>query len=172
MKNRTKLAIAIVLVLMMIPTMGVVHIKDSLHSSSYCATCHEDPYYSDWENPDAEYSLAHAHAKQGISCQTCHNRSLGDGITETVNFVIGNYYHPLPETELSMEVCFNCHESYESIITLTDPDITGEERNPHAGHWGELECSECHNMHRDSFDYCAECHNPVTDSPGWVTSRE
>ena len=89
---------------------------------------------------------------------------------EVVNYATGNYFYPFPETELSMDTCFSCHGSYEEIIPPTSPALTGALRNPHAGHWGELECSVCHNSHRDSEVYCDECHKEYMDenTPGWT----
>ncbi len=167
MSNKLKLIIAIVLVVIMIPTMGTVYVKDNLHNTSYCAGCHSE-YYTTWAAPESEYSLAHQHAEMGVSCQSCHQRTVGESVMEVVNYATGNYYYPFPETQLSMDNCFACHGSYAEIIPLTDPLVTDAERNPHNGHFGELECSTCHNMHRDSVDYCSGCHNPVTDDSGWV----
>ena len=167
MSNKLKLIIAIVLVIVMIPTMGTVYVKDNLRNTSYCASCHEE-HYTTWAAPESEYSLAHQHAEMGVSCQSCHQRTVGESVMEVVDYATGNYYYPFPETELPMDNCFACHGSYAEIIPLTDPLITGEARNPHDGHWGELECGTCHKMHSDSIDYCASCHSSVTDSPGWT----
>jgi cytochrome c nitrite reductase small subunit len=167
MSNKAKLFIAIVLVLIMIPVMSTVYIKDNLHNSSYCANCHEG-YYATWDNLESGHTLAHAHNQTGTSCQSCHSRGLEESIVEVVNYYSGNYYDPLPEITLPMETCFSCHGSYDDIIPLLSPEITGHQHNPHDGHLGELECSECHSVHKVSINTCDECHAPVTeDKPGW-----
>jgi hypothetical protein len=161
-----KIVVAVLLVLLIVPTMGMMWIKDSRHSPAYCAGCHQDPYYTSWTGGSSAYSLAHQHAELGMSCQTCHDRTLSRSLEETANYLTGNYYYPFQEQKLPIKTCLTCHESYEKVSSLTNTKITGEKRNPHAGHWGELECGECHNMHRDSVDYCAQCHEPI-DAPGW-----
>jgi hypothetical protein len=169
--NTAKIVVAVLLVVLMLPTMSMVWVKDSRQDPGYCASCHQDPYYTSWNDPSL-HLLAQKHAAAGLSCQSCHDRSLGETTSEIVKYVTGDYYYPLEELELSMDTCFVCHESYEKVIDQTAVEITGGERNPHAGHWGVLECNECHNMHRESVDYCAQCHNPTTDDPGWVVGSE
>lgn len=169
MSNTAKLIIGIVLVILMIPAMGAVVVKDNMHNNSYCAACHQE-YYETWADPVSEYSLAHQHNQMGVSCQKCHQRTLGESAIEVVNYITGNYYYPLPTGEVSMDKCFVCHEDYEAITAPISTTITMKERNPHAGHWGELECSECHYAHQDSVVYCDQCHAKYmdADSPGWT----
>ena len=173
MNNNGKLIIAIVLVVIMIPVMGTVYVKDNRYNNSYCATCHQD-YYRNWSDPDVEYSLSNHHYQMGVSCQTCHQRTLDESLIEVVNYMTGNYYSPLPKSEVPMGKCFSCHGSYAELIPPLATDITGKARNPHDGHWGELECNECHNAHRDSVVYCDECHQQYMeeDTPGWVIADE
>jgi hypothetical protein len=155
----------------MIPVMGVVYVKDNIYNSSYCAACHEK-YYLNWSDPDVEYSLSNHHYQMGVSCQTCHQRTLDESITDVVNHFTGNYDDPLPKSEVSMDKCFACHVDYETIIPPLDIAITQKERNPHAGHWGELECGTCHNAHQESVVYCDQCHNNFyeEEQPGYTTS--
>lgn len=161
-----KIGAAVVLFIVMLATMGAVVVKDSRKNPAYCATCHEDPHYESWANADSIH-LAHSHAERGISCQTCHDRTLMESLDEWRAYVVG-YEVPLAERKWTTDQCLVCHGTYARMIPLTTTEILGSERNPHDGHWGELECGTCHNMHRNSVDYCSGCHNPVTDSPGWV----
>lgn len=154
--------------LLLIGVMGMVYVEGNLQKPSFCESCHAETYYATWTGEAGIHSLAHKHAEMAVSCQMCHERTMADSVTETVNYVTGNYYYPFEEGSLSMEACFKCHESYEHVISLTTIRRTGEERNPHLGHWGTLECGECHKAHRESVDYCAECHENTTDEPGWV----
>ena len=170
MSNITKLIIGIVLVIIMIPAMGTVYVKDNLHNSYYCAACHQE-YYETWAVPDIDYTLAHVHYGMGVSCQKCHQRTLGESIVEVGKYLGGNNDSSLPMSEVTMDKCFACHESYEKLIPPISTRVTLKDRNPHTGHWGELECSECHNSHQDSVVYCDECHHPnymEEESPGWT----
>ena len=165
MSNKAKLFVAIILVVLMIPAMGTVYIKDSLHSNDYCATCHQE-YQETYVDADAGLE-DNFHHQQGVSCQACHTRSLGESVVEAANFITGNYYYPFTETELSMEKCFQCHVSYQDVIDNTR-DTFEEEfgRNPHDSHNGELNCGKCHNMHRNSVLFCSKCHDvPIPE--GW-----
>ncbi len=164
--NALKIGTAVVLLLAMLLAMGTVGVKDSRKNPRYCATCHADPYYNGWVETNS-YQMAHYHAEAGISCQSCHDRTLEESLSEWKAYVVG-YEVPLREREMEMEFCFTCHGSYAEVIAQTTPEITGFERNPHEGHWGELECQTCHKAHRESEDYCSSCHNPVTDDPGWI----
>ena len=132
MSNKVKLIIGIVLIILMIPVTGVVVVKDNMRNSSYCAGCHEDHYVS-YTEPEEGYSLSHFHGEMGVSCQSCHQRTLGESVMEVVNYVTGNYYYPFPESTLSMDNCFACHESYENVIALTSTSLTHAERNRMTG---------------------------------------
>ena len=60
---------------------------------SFCSTvCHTpmDSYVESYYNTDGT-SLANAHQKAGKDCLTCHVPSLGEQITEGMNWVSGNY---------------------------------------------------------------------------------
>ena len=85
--------------------------------------------------------LATHHARNDISCSDCHGEDMLD---------IG--------MEVENEVCFSCHESYESLAEQTE-NIMVEEQNPHRSHLGELDCSVCHHVHSRSRSYCLECHS-------------
>jgi hypothetical protein len=166
--NTGKLVVAVLLALLMLPAMSMVWVKDGRTDPQYCASCHGDPYYTTFSDP-ATHALAQQHAAAGISCQTCHQRTLGESGMEVVNYITGNYYYPFPETEMPMQTCFTCHVDYDTVASRTTAETSELHRNPHAGHWGELECGLCHNMHRDSVDYCAQCHGPTTEQDGWDT---
>lgn len=169
MSNKAKLIIGIVLIIAMIPAMGAVYVKDNMHNNNYCAACHQE-YFDTWENPDTDYALAHVHNQMGVSCQRCHQRTFGESIAEVGNYITGNYYYPLPTSEVSMDKCFACHGDYAEIIPPLATALTGEQRNPHDGHWGELECYECHFAHQDSVVYCDQCHEIYMDADalGWT----
>lgn len=162
-----KLGTAILLIGIMLLTVGIVQVKDSRKNASYCANCHED-YYNTWvsvSNVDS-YSLAHKHAEMSISCQTCHDRTMEQSLTEIANYTTGNYSFPLSETALPNEVCLGCHGGIERVSTLTDMSITHAEIDFHSEYHGDIICGSCHNMHRNSVQVCIECHW-VDLEPGW-----
>jgi cytochrome c nitrite reductase small subunit len=152
----------------------------------FCATCHiMQPYLDSWEWPPL---LAHAHAEENITCLECHEPTIQQQAQEGVKYVTKDYQNPLKEREFPKEWCFRCHEhgSYEQLIELTkDYTVDGEQINPHAyridpqapdpeaytvdseapdphdSEQGELECYQCHKIHKESpgLTSCYECHH-------------
>lgn len=170
-KNNIFSLARVVLVLILFPcmllvTIMVTGVKDGRKNASYCISCHQDPYYTSWVDSSSSF-LAYHHGELGITCQSCHTRTISRSLEEIKNYLTGNYYSPLEEEQYSMDFCFRCHDSYDKIISLTSTKVTGKERNPHAGHYGDLECATCHKAHRESYDYCSECHQPDSQEPGW-----
>ena len=159
-KRRIWISVAIVLVVLV----GAGFALWEYHEQpQFCVICHiMQPYLDSWESSSMPVAI---HAAEGITCLECHEPTIKQQINEVIVFVTGDYKIPLRERKLPKEKCFECHDNYEVLIPLTEE---GFERNPHNSHWGEMECHICHNMHRDSVDYCAQCHDPVTDAPGWV----
>ncbi|NLV17586.1 MAG: cytochrome c3 [Syntrophomonadaceae bacterium] len=126
---------------------------------SFCASCHiVKPYYLSWNDSNL---LDHKHAKEDVTCQECHQRSIPEKAMEGVNYIIGNYEIPLEGgPEESRDFCLECHVeggegiSWEEIKAATN----FEESNPHDSHNGLQECNVCHNMHEPSYVFCSECH--------------
>jgi cytochrome c nitrite reductase small subunit len=134
----------------------------------FCAICHiMQPYLESWESSPF---LAQAHAEESVSCLECHEPTIQQQVDELVKFVTNDYEIPLEEREFDQEWCLRCHEhgSYEELIQRTEE----LELNPHDSHYGEMECSICHKVHRESEDYCALCHAPVVTGTGWITSTQ
>lgn len=165
-----KIGTAVLLSGIMLLMIGIVQVKDSRKNASYCANCHED-YYNTWANDTGSYSLAHQHSEMSISCQTCHNRTIEDSLSEIVNYATGNYAFPLSETIESNELCYSCHGDANRVKSLTNTTITHAEIDFHDEYHRELPCGACHNMHRDSVQVCLECH-PEELLPGWVEPVE
>lgn len=134
----------------------------------FCATmCHlMEPYEQSWSSSDFE---VRAHAEDGIVCLDCHEPTIKQQIEEVIAYVSKDFDDPLRERKLPMETCLSCkeHGTYQEMVEVTQPLEEEWGRNPHNSHWGEMECSLCHNMHRPSVNYCASCHQvPMPD--GWV----
>lgn len=135
----------------------------------FCATCHiMQSYLESWQSSD---HLVRIHAKEGSECLDCHVPTIQQQMQEGLKYIIRDYETPLAERSLDPEFCLSCkeHGSYDEIRERTR---NNPERNPHDSHWGEMDCGLCHNMHRESVDYCSQCHPPVTDKPGWVTTSQ
>ena len=134
----------------------------------FCATCHVmQLYLESWESPPL---LAHMHAEEDVTCLECHEPTIQQQMEEGIKFVTNDYENPLKEREFGQEWCLRCHEheSYQELIQRTEE----LELNPHESHYGEMECSTCHKVHRESEDHCAQCHDSVVTGTGWITATQ
>lgn len=166
---------------------------------SFCnAICHTpmDPYNATfdqaldsegvdkWGNTVENTSsmLCVTHAAEGLACLDCHVPTLGEQISEGMNWISGNYVYPLEERDLeelveargikdSDEFCLNeaCHSQTREDLAAATADM---KRNPHVGQHGKVACSECHKAHRSSVMYCSQCHSDSDLPEGWLTSAE
>jgi len=144
----------------------------------FCAICHiMQPYLESWESSDF---LAHAHARENITCLECHEPTIGQQVQEGIKFVTKDYETPLEPRRFDKEWCFRCHEhgSYAELIERTkDYTVDGEKINPHAykvdpeaanphrsGKDDELDCYNCHKIHGESpgINICYGCHHTGT----------
>jgi cytochrome c3-like protein len=81
--------------------------------------------------------LLERHKSVGIACEACHVENP-------------------PKVAASAARCLTCHGGdYEKLARLTEK-VTPH--NPHESHQGEMECGECHHVHKPSADYCGQCH--------------
>lgn len=171
---------------------------------SFCnAICHTpmDPYLptyeaavdeaaiDKWGNEvtDASAMMAPLHrAENGDTCLSCHVPTLGEQVSEGMNWITGNY--EVLETQSGMMVvpectladltaargidadqfCLNesCHNMTREDLKKATADF---ERNPHQGQHGDVACSDCHKAHRASVNACTECHNDATLPDGWIS---
>lgn len=152
----------------------------------YLATYEQEPGQAGvdkWGNEVANTNsmLAVTHKAQGEDCMACHVPTLGEQMSEGMNWVTGNYVYPLEERDTEMlteargldedEFCLN-----ESCHNLTRDDLVkataGMEFNPHMAQHGEQACSTCHKAHRASVMYCTQCHSEAEVPEGWLTVAE
>ena len=56
--------------------------------------------------------------------------------------------------QLDYKQCLVCHESYAKVAERTNK----LKRNPHKSHYGEAECTACHQGHKADEFLCAQCH--------------
>lgn len=83
--------------------------------------------------------LDHHHLLSGLTCQTCH----------------GNTEAP---AAMSTSQCLACHGPLEELAART-ADVRPS--NPHSTPHGPTfaECDLCHQVHKQSENFCAQCHN-------------
>lgn len=77
------------------------------------------------------------HKENAVACVDCHKTDK-------------------PMKAASVESCKECHGTYADVKELTKKL---PEANPHDSHLGELDCRDCHKIHRASEVVCASCHN-------------
>ena len=158
MSRKWIVLIAVLLAVVVLGGVGAVGFWQYHEKPEFCGTCHiMDPYVESWEESDYGAST---HAEYDVTCLECHVPTLEQQMNELVVYLQGDYEIPLKELKYAKESCYQCHEhgSYEQIVELT-ADVEEEfGANPHASHYGELECRLCHKMHKESEDYCAQCH--------------
>lgn len=171
---------------------------------SFCnAICHTpmDPYLPTYEaepgqpatdkwgnevaNASGMMAAVHRVSKEeggaGTTCMGCHVPSIGEQVSEGMNWISGNYVNPLEERDLEQLVeargieedafCLNeaCHNQTRDDLIAATSDM---ERNPHQPQHGEIACSECHKAHRASVLYCTQCHSDSEVPEGWLTVAE
>jgi hypothetical protein len=165
LKKKTLIATSCVMIVLVLASSGMW----IWHSQpSFCGTvCHTPmaPYVASLSDGK---SLASTHGEQNFACLDCHESNLGQQITEVGKFITGDYTVPLPSKDLATkDFCMRsgCHDSYEQLAEKTDDyDLVF---NPHESHYGELDCYQCHSVHKESEFYCTSCHQGLKLPEGW-----
>jgi Zn finger protein HypA/HybF involved in hydrogenase expression len=80
--------------------------------------------------------LVEKHQSARLGCDACHKENP-------------------PKTPAPTPICTACHGNYEKLAQLTQKVMP---HNPHESHEGEMDCAECHHVHKPSVDYCGKCH--------------
>ena len=80
--------------------------------------------------------LAEKHKAASLGCDACHKENP-------------------PKAAAPTSICTACHGNYEKLAQLTQKVMP---HNPHESHEGEMDCAECHHVHKPSVDYCGKCH--------------
>jgi len=95
-----------------------------------------------------------AYDNLGVGSDAAPN--VGQKINEQVVYIHGGFDVPLRELRYPKESSYECHQhgSYEEIVGA----------NPHASHYGEMDCRLCHKMHKESplIKGCYGCHHAGT----------
>ena len=84
--------------------------------------------------------LDQLHGQGQVSCGGCHGPAV-----------------PGFDTTVANAVCLSCHGPMVQLAAKTEP-AEFKDRNPHASHLGEIDCTVCHKAHGPSKVYCLGCH--------------
>lgn len=146
----------LVLLAVVIVAMGLGAAFALLHVSkdpAFCSSCHIiKPYYESWKSGNL---LASKHAAKGVECLDCHQKTYLEKAQEGLHYVTGSYSNPLKPITFPWSRCQDCHrKDFDKVKAATN----FEQSNPHDNHLGEIDCTLCHKMHRQSEVYCAQCH--------------
>jgi cytochrome c nitrite reductase small subunit len=158
MSRKWSVLIVVLLAVVVLGGVGAVGFWRYHETPQFCGTCHVmDPYLESWQSSDLG---ANGHAEYDVTCLDCHVPTLEQQVDELKVYLQGDYEIPLRELKYPKESCYECHEhgSYEEIVEMTAYLEEEAGANPHASHYGEMECRLCHKMHEESEDYCAQCH--------------
>ena len=79
--------------------------------------------------------LAEKHKGLAIDCTGCHKENP-------------------PKEKAPSSACMGCHGDYKRMGGKTEK----RNPNPHDSHIEELDCGECHHIHKASENYCGTCH--------------
>jgi len=86
--------------------------------------------------------LIDSHVKAGVSCAQCHTQNTA--------------------TPPTTQTCLTCHGgTYAKLAATTEKDLP----NPHASHRGDVDCAECHHVHKASVTLCNQCHTYDMTTP-------
>jgi hypothetical protein len=82
--------------------------------------------------------LGDRHQASGIECGSCHKEDP-------------------PSNSVSTDVCISCHNEYSP----SDKPASSDYMDPHNSHVTFSDCSECHNAHKTSKEFCSTCHGDM-----------
>lgn len=105
-------------------------------------------------------ALAKTHVAAGVACAQCH----GAGTPAKLK----GRGAALPRLATN-RTCLACHGSYQAVAAKT-VNYYGW-YNPHVSHYGDLECYQCHRVHRTSELFCTRCHLDMKVPASWKTSK-
>lgn len=80
--------------------------------------------------------LDQTHAAAGLKCKSCH------GMEE--------------RQAVPMDKCVQCHNTKKLAAKTENVKPTNPHKNRHFD--TETTCSKCHNVHKESVNYCGSCH--------------
>lgn len=125
-----------------------------------CAVCHA-PYAESMKN---DKMLMSKHAAVTPKCSSCHKEADMATAHAKVTKAPGKFFR---QRKYPNEMCQGCHGSYDRLADKTKDRSAfktthNELINPHKPTHGQVECFNCHKMHKDKppIEYCYGCHHP------------
>ena len=166
----------------------VVAVFSSLNKIATCDVCHvikpEVVAYKQSAHYKAGVGCQKCHTKPGVFNYFIRNLQ---GVTNVILYVSNTYQRPItsyvgdasctqchPNSQIEKDIvvgnirvnhkglrqagyqCLTCHESFAKL--KLSPRVTRLERNPHDGHYPDLDCNNCHHGHKAQENYCDSCH--------------
>ena len=119
-----------------------------------CSPCHVMGAYVD--GYDHGELLANKHKEAHVDCIDCHENGIEDKVQETIWYVTDDFDNPPAKRHFDNKMCTKCHSDMDALIAKSDK---GNGVNPHNSHLGDLTCSDCHKMHKQSKAACQNCHD-------------
>jgi len=132
----------------------------SFSKDADCALCHA-PYAESMKN---DRMLLGRHAAVTPKCSSCHKEADMATAHAKVTQAPGKFFK---QRKYPNEMCQGCHGSYDRLAEKTKGSSAfktthNESINPHQPTHGQVECFNCHKMHKDKppIEYCYGCHHP------------
>lgn len=132
----------------------------SFSKDSNCAVCHQ-PYVDSMKN---DKMLLSKHAAVAGNCFSCHKE---DALATAHAKVKGPPSKLFRQRKPPNDMCTKCHGSYDGLMEKTKNSTAFKTTqnvaiNPHKTNHGQVECFNCHKMHKDKppIEYCYGCHHP------------
>lgn len=125
-----------------------------------CASCHK-AYAESMTDPKM---LMSKHAAMTKDCSSCHKEA---DMAKAHEKVTGAPPKLFRQRKYANDACTGCHGSYDGLVEKTKNSTAFKTTqnvpvNPHRTHVGQVECYNCHKMHKDRppIEYCYGCHHP------------
>lgn len=113
------------------------HVPTTGMPAATCVACHQPG--TPLALASSAFPLDHHHLLSGVTCQTCHGETDSPGAMSTAQ-------------------CLACHGPLEALAARTaDTSPTNPHSTPHGPTF--VECDLCHQVHRESENFCAQCHD-------------
>ena len=124
-----------------------------------CSHCHQS--YVD--SMTKETLLGGKHGNAVDDCFDCHDQPALDMAHAEANKPPRKLFR---QRKYPNDYCFACHEGYDELVKMTAKShlletTDGKFINPHDTHVGQVECFNCHKIHKNkpSIEYCYGCHH-------------
>lgn len=148
-----RLAIVIILLINIIAVVFLAITHQVRTNPNLCGTCHAiKPYVDSYLNSN---HMDNIHYQANVGCKDCHTSSdYAYQLGVVWRYLQGDGDKFLSRRTYDQKMCTRCHISMAYHADRTDFLVS----NPHASHWPDLVCDDCHLAHDEQIDYCGNCH--------------